>query len=262
MARSRRLLDELCLQFATEDRKTLYARIMCGEVRVAGEKITDPSYRVPSGAPLSLSDTNPVSRAGAKLAAALDAWQLPVAGRTWLDAGASTGGFTELLLERGAAAVHAVDVGYNQLAWRLRADPRVVVHERTNVRFLDALAPPPDAAVADLSFRSLRGILRHILSLTGEGWGVALLKPQFELAAERRWGQGGDGLGDGGIVDPTAWETIVGRLVADVATAERIVVRGVMASPVPGTAGNRELLLYAALPEGLNPVPSQAPRPV
>ncbi|HKK47529.1 MAG TPA: SAM-dependent methyltransferase, partial [Alkalispirochaeta sp.] len=124
------LLDLLTQQFAEYSRDELYRLVMCGEVRVNGGTITDPRQAVGAGATLAIVTRRFVSRGGEKLEAALEAWPINVAARTWLDAGASTGGFTDCLLQRGASLVHAVDVGYNQLDYRLRNDPRVRVHER------------------------------------------------------------------------------------------------------------------------------------
>lgn len=209
--------------------------VLCGEVYVSGERVKDPKALVSAGAAVSLSPRRYVSRGGEKLAAALRSWQLPVAGKVFLDAGASAGGFTDCLLQHGAAVVHAVDVGYNQLDFRLRRDPRVVVHERTNILSVQHLEPPADAAVADLSFRSLTGVAAHVLSLTNEGWCVALLKPQFE------WREPEEDFA-GVVRDPERISSIVRetleRLRAEGAYAERL-----MPSPIRGRRGNREVLV-------------------
>lgn len=222
---------------------------MCGEVRVDGEVVVDPQRRCRAEADLAIEKQRFVSRAGAKLDAALDAWSIDAVGRVWLDAGASTGGFTDCLLQRGARAVHAVDVGYNQIAYTLREDTRVILHERTNINAIDALDPVPDAAVCDLSFRSLRGVLRHILSLTRESWGIALLKPQFEAAARERWG--GDGAPDpgtlvGGVVTEEARETVVAEAIAAL-RSEGLLVERRLESPVVGRSGNREELILVRI---------------
>jgi 23S rRNA (cytidine1920-2'-O)/16S rRNA (cytidine1409-2'-O)-methyltransferase len=181
-----------------------------------------------------------VSRAGVKLEAALDRFGIRVEARDALDAGASTGGFTDVLLRRGAARVAAVDVGYGQLAWSLRQDPRVTVLERTNVR---ALAPgdlpfAPSVVVADLSFISLRLVLPSLAGVTTEGGDhVLLVKPQFEA--------GRSDVGRGGVVrDPAVWRRAVAG-VADAARDAGLAPEGVMASPLPGAAGNVEFLLWA-----------------
>ncbi|WP_319560859.1 SAM-dependent methyltransferase [Marispirochaeta sp.] len=187
MAASRRgsgkvpLLQLLCRKFPELTREELYARLLCGEVRVGSGIEKDPKALVNPAADISFVFRRYVSRGGEKLESAFKNLQFPVSGKIFIDAGSSTGGFTHFLLLHGARAVHAVDVGYNQLDYRLRNDPRVIVHERTNIQSLSSLDPGPHAAVGDLSFRSLRGVVGHILSLTQEEWGVFLLKPQFEI---------------------------------------------------------------------------------
>lgn len=244
-ARGPLLLDLLVETYPDLSRDELYRTVMCGEVRVDGAAVTDPRHRCSAEAKLLIDRRRYVSRAGAKLEAALDAWGIEAVGRVWLDAGASTGGFTDCLLQRGASTVHAVDVGYNQIAYSLRRDPRVLLHERTNINDLVSLEPPPAAAVCDLSFRSLRGVLRHILGLTTEGWGIALLKPQFEAAARERWG-GVDAPDPGTLVDGVVAaqkrEAIV-REAIDALKAEGLSVDRRLESPLPGRAGNVEELI-------------------
>ncbi len=247
------LLDLAAQQFPGVSREELYAHIACGELRSALGRHRDPKEIVPDSTRLSIEQARFVSRAGYKLEAALDLWILPVEGRVWLDAGASTGGFTDCLLQRGARAVHAVDVGYNQLAYSLRIDPRVHVHERTNVRDVRSLDPKPAAAVIDLSFRSLRGVVGAVLSLTLERWGIALLKPQFELAHEIERGRPGET--DGVVRDAR----LVRDLLENVTRAlrdEGVHVRATLDSPLPGRSGNREVLLLVdsgeTLPYALN----------
>jgi 23S rRNA (cytidine1920-2'-O)/16S rRNA (cytidine1409-2'-O)-methyltransferase len=181
-----------------------------------------------------------VSRGGLKLAGALDVLGIGVAGRHCLDAGASTGGFTDVLLRRGAARVVAVDVGYGQLAWPLRTDPRVVILDRTNVRFLTpASVPPPapDLVVADLSFISLTLVLPALRSVAApEASYVLLVKPQFE--AGRNW------VGKGGVVsDPAAWAKAL-RRVADCGADLGLGLVSAVASSLPGPAGNVEFFLH------------------
>ena len=251
----RSLLDLLTARFTEYTRDELYRSVMCGEVRVNGGTEIDPRARVPVTADLELVMRRFVSRGGEKLDAALAAFGLFPAGRVWLDAGASTGGFTDCLLQHGATTVHAVDVGYNQLAYTLRRDPRVVVRERTNVGSLrrEDLSPPPDAAVCDLSFRSLRGVLRNILCLTSEGWGIALLKPQFEIAAEHRWSGRSvspekHALERGsGVVGGAVREAVVARVRQELTEKEGVAVHAAVDSPVAGKGGNREVLLLVGL---------------
>jgi len=181
-----------------------------------------------------------VSRGGEKLDAALDRFGIDVAGRDALDAGASTGGFTDCLLRRGAAHVTAVDVGYGQLAWRLRKDPRVTVLERTNVRDLGPGQLPhvPGVVASDLSFISLRLALPALAGVAGPGADfVLLVKPQFEA--------GRQDVGKGGVVgDPAVWDRVLHEIAAACDRLE-LPPRGVMASPLLGPAGNVEFLLHA-----------------
>ena len=180
------------------------------------------------------------SRGGRKLAGALAAFPgLTVAGRRCLDAGASTGGFTDVLLRAGAAHVVAVDVGYGQLAWRLRSDPRVIVLDRTNVRQLrpEQVAPAPALVTADLSFISLTLVLPALSSCASpEADFVLLVKPQFEVGKGR--------VGAGGVVrDPGLRAAAVAR-VAAAAAESGLGVAGIVASPLPGPAGNVEYFLW------------------
>jgi 23S rRNA (cytidine1920-2'-O)/16S rRNA (cytidine1409-2'-O)-methyltransferase len=184
-----------------------------------------------------------VSRGGEKLEAALDRFGVDPAGRDAMDAGASTGGFTDCLLARGAARVLAVDVGYGQLDWRLREDPRVVVMERTNVRSLGPEDLPfvPDLLTADLSFISLRLVLPGLGQLAAETSDLVLLvKPQFEAGREL--------IGPRGVVsDPAIWGSVL-RSVAGASGDTGFVVRGLAPSPLLGPAGNVEFLLHARRP--------------
>jgi 23S rRNA (cytidine1920-2'-O)/16S rRNA (cytidine1409-2'-O)-methyltransferase len=182
-----------------------------------------------------------VGRGGEKLDAALERFAVDVAGRRAADLGASTGGFTDCLLQRGAASVAAVDVGYGQLHERLRGDARVDVRERTNVRDLTPgdLGPPLDVLVADLSFISLRTVLPAVLPLAGPGADVVLLvKPQFEAGRQEA------ARGKGVITDPAIWRRVLDEVSAaleDLGTA----IMGLMASPLTGADGNVEFLLHA-----------------
>ena len=184
-----------------------------------------------------------VSRGGLKLAHALDHWGLLPAGRVALDVGASTGGFTDVLLHAGAARVHAVDVGHGQLAWKLRSDPRVVVHERTNARRLqpEQIGESIGVLVCDASFIGLQTVLPAALALCAPGaWAVALVKPQFEA--------GPGAVGPRGVVrDPAVHRTVCDRVVAWWGALPGWSVRGVEESPITGPEGNREFLLAADL---------------
>lgn len=189
-------------------------------------------------AQITLRSTLPyVSRGGLKLAHALDAFAVAVAGRVCLDAGASTGGFTDCLLQRGAARVYAVDVGYGQLDWRLRSDARVIVMERTNIRYLDSLPEQPALCVVDVSFISLRLVLPvlHRLSAAGAEC-VALVKPQFEAGRAQ--------VGKGGVVrDGAVHRQVLDEVIA-AAAAMNWRPRGLERSPITGPAGNVEFLLW------------------
>jgi len=182
-----------------------------------------------------------VGRGGEKLEAALARFAIDVAGRRAADLGASTGGFTDCLLQRGAAEVVAVDVGYGQLHERLRADPRVVVRERTNVRDLlpGDLGPSPEVLVADLSFISLRTVLPAVLPLAAPGADVVLLvKPQFEAGRQEA------ARGKGVITDPSIWRRVLEEVAAAL-EAGAAAIMGAMASPLTGADGNVEFLLHA-----------------
>ena len=251
MARYIAILDALLLQFPEYTRDDLYRYVMCGEVRYGSQVITNPREKVSPEWVFTISRDQFVSRGGEKLDAALQAWAIDPIGRCWLDAGASTGGFTDCLLQRGARQVHAVDVGYNQLDYRLRMDPRVLVRERTNILELESLDPVPDAAVCDLSFRSLRGVLRHILDLTAGGWGIALLKPQFEAAAEIRWGRRRAADSGEGVITGELREEVVSAAINALEKDEGVHILRRITSPVPGRRGNREELLLVGRTESI-----------
>ena len=239
MARTR-LLDRMCALHPDHTREELLAFVLCGDVNVDGERVRDPGRPVNADAIITLAPqegSRYVSRAGLKLDHALQLWQLPVKGKVVLDAGSSTGGFTDCLLQHGARAVHAVDVGYNQLDYRLRRDERVLVHERTNSMRVDSLEPPAAAATADLSFRSLRGAAARILRLAGGGWAVLLIKPQFE------WSMPPSSF-DGTVPDAEL-PTILRQTLAGLAE-EGVGPLALTESPVRGRRGNREFLLLAA----------------
>jgi len=211
-------------------------------VLVGGAPASKPAHLVDPGQAVEVVGPGPrfVGRGGEKLDAALERFTVPVAGRRALDAGASTGGFTDCLLQRGAAQVIAVDVGYGQLHERLRADPRVDVRERTNVRSLDrdAIGGPVDLVVADLSFISLRTVLPALVPLVEPGGDLVLLvKPQFE--AGRREAARGSGV----IRDPEVWRRVVDE-VATAAAEQRADRMDEMASPLTGADGNVEYLLH------------------
>ena len=229
------LLRKLQEKFPDRSRDELYGLIMCGEIEIGGERIRDPRAVIAADAEPRIRARQFVSRGGIKLAAALDDFGIAPEGLTVLDAGSSTGGFTDCLLQRGAALVHAVDVGTNQLAWSLRSRSDVRVYERTNIMSLDSLDPTPDIATCDLSFRSLRGVANHILSLTAKRQLIALAKPQFE------WGDTPDSF-DGVVRDV---DTVLEILIALVCALreEQVHVVDVAESTIAGREGNREFFL-------------------
>jgi 23S rRNA (cytidine1920-2'-O)/16S rRNA (cytidine1409-2'-O)-methyltransferase len=225
-------------------RERARALILAGEVRVDNVVVSKAGTPVADQADISLihPDHPYVGRGGVKLAHALDAFGIDVFGALVLDVGASTGGFTDVLLRRGARRVVALDVGRGQLDWRLRTDPRVEVLERVNARTLTADRLPPDArlfdgATMDLSFISLRQVLPATVPLLRAGaWLVALVKPQFEA--------GRDEVGKGGIVRDPAVQTRVVEEVSAAADDLGLRRRGSVESPIKGTEGNREFFVH------------------
>jgi 23S rRNA (cytidine1920-2'-O)/16S rRNA (cytidine1409-2'-O)-methyltransferase len=241
----RERLDVLLVERGlVETRSKAVALIRAGSVLVSERPCDKPAERVPVDAPLRVREAlRYVSRGGYKLEAALDAFAVSPAGRVAADLGASTGGFTDCLLQRGAARVYAVDVGYGQLAWSLRQDPRVVVMERTNVRHLEALPEPVSLIVGDLSFISLTLVLPAILRLGQPGAeAVLLVKPQFEAGRE--------GVGRGGVVRDEAVRQGAIAGVVDALGAAGLSFLGGIDSPLPGAKqGNVEHLVHARLPD-------------
>jgi 23S rRNA (cytidine1920-2'-O)/16S rRNA (cytidine1409-2'-O)-methyltransferase len=253
MAPKQRLDLELVSRELVGSRQQAQQLIRAGRVR-SGDRVLDkPGLLVSPELPLSVQlPPRYVSRGGEKLEAALDAFPLALAGRVCLDGGISTGGFTDCLLQRGAARVYGIDVGYGQTAWSLRSDPRVVLKERTNLRHLspDQLYGPgdprPDLAVADVSFISLGLVLPALLALLADPADLVLLvKPQFEVGKAR--------VGKGGVVrEPAAHvDAITGVMAA--AAALDLAARGLVASPITGPAGNHEYLLWLQRGSGTDP---------
>ena len=232
-------LDVLMVEQGLADSRQQAQRlIMAGQVAVGDRVMDKPGTRVPVTTQMTLKGRLPyVSRGGVKLAAALDAFGLDVHGWIIADVGASTGGFTDCLLQRGATRVYAIDVGYGQLAWRLQQDPRVVVMDRTNARYLENLAEPVHLATIDVSFISLKLILPAVLGWLGEGGQiVALVKPQFEAGR----GQ----VGKGGVVrDPGVHQQVLENLTTWAASGGMGLI-GLTRSPITGPAGNVEFLAH------------------
>lgn len=238
------LLEVLRLQFPQYDKERLLSFVLCGDIYHIEEKLKDPKQKIPIQWELSIQTKKYVSRGGDKLEAALHRMPIPVKGNVVLDAGASTGGFTDCLLQFGAKAVHAVDVGFNQLDFSLRRDSRVYVHEKTNIMKLTALDPIPHGAVADLSFRSLVTAASHIMSLTSDGWLLALVKPQFEY-------QNPDEDFNGVIKDPTILQSILEDVIVKLQN-QGLGVKDILPAGVKGRKGNQEFLFWLSKGQGLS----------
>jgi 23S rRNA (cytidine1920-2'-O)/16S rRNA (cytidine1409-2'-O)-methyltransferase len=232
-----RLDDLLIIRELAGDKSSAGAMIMAGEVSVSGKTITKPGLLVYENAELKLAEKMPyVSRGGFKLAYALDEFKLDVTGFTVVDVGASTGGFTDCLLQRGAKRVYAIDVGYGQLDYKLRQDPRVMVFERVNAHHPFILPEKVDMATIDVSFISTTRIIPNVvLHLCGPRYIIVLLKPQFEAKKEE--------VGKGGIIkDPQIHALVLGRFIKWVTDCD-LRLRSLVASPILGAEGNKEFLI-------------------
>jgi 23S rRNA (cytidine1920-2'-O)/16S rRNA (cytidine1409-2'-O)-methyltransferase len=246
VTRRARLDAELVRRGLARSREQAAELVAAGQVRVPGRTSVKAATQITSGEPIVVEQPageTYVSRGGHKLAGALDVFEadgLVVAGRRALDAGASTGGFTDVLLRRGAREVVCVDVGYGQLAWSLQTDDRVRVVDRTNVRDLTpaTIGAPVDLVVADLSFISLRLVLPALVSVaSADADLVPMVKPQFEVGREA--------LGAGGVVrEPERRAAAVATVAATAYEEHGLGVAGVTASPLPGPAGNVEYFLW------------------
>ncbi len=235
----------MVLRGLVESRPRAQALILAGKVFCGEKRIDKAGDMLAEGASLEVrgQDHPWVSRGGLKLAHGLAHFGFSPAGRICLDVGASTGGFTDVLLANGAAKVHAVDVGHGQLAWKLRCDERVVVHEKTNARYLDrsALPDPVQALVCDASFIGLATLLPAPLALCVPGaWAIVLIKPQFEA--------GPASVGGKGVVrDPAVHQAVCQRVTQWWAELPGWTVAGLVESPITGPEGNKEFLLGANL---------------
>lgn len=241
---SKERIDQLLVDRGlAKDKDHARGLVMSGLVVVDGRKITKTGSMVSRSADIRLirSEILYVSRGGFKLEAALDAFSIDPKGMTIMDVGASTGGFTDCLLQKGAKKVYAIDVGYGQLAWGLRRDPRVVVLERRNIRNMKRedgyIEEEIDLATVDLSFISLKKAIPVLLEFIKEGGSIlALIKPQFEAKKEE--------VGRGGVIRE---EEIRERVVTDIITFSKglgLIVIGVIPSPILGPKGNREYFIY------------------
>ncbi|NOY98876.1 MAG: TlyA family RNA methyltransferase [Chloroflexi bacterium] len=246
-------LDLLLVEHGLADSRSLAQRlVMAGQVRVDGQVVIKPATKVASNAEIAV-DHGPrfVSRGGEKLDAALEAFPVDVTGRICADAGASTGGFTDCLLQRGADKVYAIDVGKGILHWKLRKDPRVVVMERTNARYVESLPEPVSLVTIDASFISLKILLPVVKGWSAppadslhngamEGEVIALIKPQFE--AGRREVSRGKGV----IRDPEIHRRVLLEILT-FAQDNEFGVRGLVRSPVLGPKGNTEFLVWLGI---------------
>lgn len=232
-----RLDNLLVAQGLAENTREAQALIMAGKVTVAGRAMIKPGSLVEEDASLKLAEKLPyASRGGIKLAHALDEFKLDVTSMTAMDIGASTGGFTDCLLQRGAGRVYAIDVAYGQLDYKLRQDPRVVVMERVNARYTFTLPEKVNIATMDLSFISVTKVLPAIMGHLGEpSHIIVLFKPQFE-AQRKEVGKGGI------IMDPQVHARVLGRFINWI-TEHDLRLRGLVASPILGAEGNKEFLL-------------------
>ena len=240
--RKRTLIDELTGRYPASAREELFAQVLCGEVYVNGERVRDSKRKVTSSCDIQFRPIRRyVSRGGIKLEHALSRFALEPIGLTIIDAGSSTGGFTDCLLQRRAAHVYAVDVGRNLLSYRLRNDSRVTVLEGTNILDLDKtqISGTVDAAVVDVSFRSILRIPSRLLSFTAGGWVLALVKPQFE------W-RNPDQCFRGVITSKLTRRAILTELIESL-REESVCVGAIEPSPITGRRGNKEFffLLFA-----------------
>ena len=220
--------------------------IMAGQVLVDGQVVDKPGKQIPEGAQVVIREGLPyASRGGLKLEHALACFKIDVSQKAAVDVGASTGGFTDCLLQQGVRQVYAIDVGYGQLAWQLRQDPRVVVLERTNIRHLKGLPEPLDLATIDVSFISLELVLRPVVKLLQpRGEILALIKPQFEA---RR-----DQVAKGGVVrDPAVHRLVLEKIIRR-ALGEDLRVRGLTPAPLRGPAGNVEFFIHLSRDQRLD----------
>lgn len=238
--RKLRLDVALVTRQLVESRERAQALILAGKVNVDGQRADKPGRAVTEDARIEVEQPlKYVSRGGLKLEAALTAFLVPVEGKVCLDIGTSTGGFTDCLLQQGAMRVHAVDTGAGQIHWRLRTDPRVILHENVNARYLTLqdIGEVADILVCDVSFISITLLIPALAGLlTSEGVWIILVKPQFEA--------GRDSVGKGGIVRDTTAQTAACERVAR-ALHERGFVTRYIESPILGAEGNREFLMEA-----------------
>jgi 23S rRNA (cytidine1920-2'-O)/16S rRNA (cytidine1409-2'-O)-methyltransferase len=233
-----RLDNLLVSRELAENKKMAQALIIAGKIAVSGRVITKPGTQVDEDASLEIAEKLPyVSRGGTKLAHALDEFKLNVTSLTAIDVGASTGGFTDCLLQRGARLVYAIDIGYGQLDYKLRQDPRVVVMERVNAHHPFSLPEKVNIATIDLSFISVTKVIPNVIGhLTQPSCMIILFKPQFEAKRNE--------VPKGGVIkDPQVHALVLGRFIVW-ATKHDLRLRGLVASPILGAEGNKEFLVF------------------
>jgi len=233
------LLRLLIERFPHKSEKELYAHILCGDVYCNEEKVRDNRRKVDSRADLQIRTKKYVSRGGYKLEGALERWGIDCGKKIFLDAGASTGGFTDCLLQNGASLVYAVDVGFNQLDYSLRQDSRVVVRERCNIMELEELEPAPHMGVADLSFRSIAGAASRIIDLTTMRRLIALIKPQFEISGTDDF--------NGVVDDPEQVRSVLAD-VARTLEGESLKIFKLIPSSIKGKKGGNQEFLALIMP--------------
>jgi 23S rRNA (cytidine1920-2'-O)/16S rRNA (cytidine1409-2'-O)-methyltransferase len=233
------LIDRLVSEGIAPSREVAEKQIRAGLVRVEGAMIDKPGTLVSVEAQITFAPRKDyVGRGAIKLAGALDTFAVSPSEKICADVGACTGGFTEVLLLRGAAKVYAIDVGYGDLDWKIRTNPRVVVMERTNVRYVEKLPDSIDLVTIDVSFISLTKVLPVVSRwLVPGGVVIALVKPQFEAAKEE--------VGEGGIIQDPAVHERVTQTVRDLLPSVGLAHRGTIPSPIAGTEGNKEFLMWA-----------------
>lgn len=217
------------------DKDKATSLVICRNVYVNGELCTDPKAVFDKNSKVEILFPKYVSRGGFKLEKALEEFHVNPQGLTVLDAGSSTGGFTDCLLQNGAKTVHCVDVGYNLLDFKIRSDSRVIAHEKTNIMAVESLDPQPQIAVADLSFRSIRGAATHVLDLTENRCMIALIKPQFEVP---KWVENFNGV----ITDSALLKETL-QNVYEILAKENIGIFNAVKSPITGHKGNQEFLV-------------------
>ncbi|MGD1821406.1 MAG: TlyA family RNA methyltransferase [Pleomorphochaeta sp.] len=244
MAKKIPILQKLKEEYPDYSKDELTAFVICKNVYINNELVTNTKVKVDSVSNVELNFGKYVSRGGLKLEKALEVFDFNVNGKVILDAGSSTGGFSDCLLQHGAIKVHSVDVGYNQLAWKLRNDERIIVHEKQNIMHLESLDPKPSLAVCDLSFRSIKNAASHVLSLCGDTKLICLIKPQFEIPKFER--------DFSGVVEDTELLKRILNHVFEILSDDGVFIEDIILSPIKGRKGNIEFLSLLNKEQGLS----------